>query len=175
MFGLAAVFFFSVTGITLNHPGWFFANAQSSQSFSGAVDTAWVSGDDVNKLDVVETLRATHNVRGRLSGFEIDDSECVVVFKGPGYSADAYIDRDTGEYSLTETRAGFVAVMNDLHKGRDTGPAWSLVIDITSLLLCIASATGLILLLYIKKRRRLGIAVAFAGTILVAVIYAVFV
>ena len=28
MFGLAAVLFFSVTGLTLNHPDWFFGNVE---------------------------------------------------------------------------------------------------------------------------------------------------
>ena len=35
MFGLAVVLFFSVTGITLNHPDWFFGGAQSSREAEG--------------------------------------------------------------------------------------------------------------------------------------------
>ena len=29
-----------------------------------------------------------------------------------------------------------MAVLNDLHKGRDTGPAWSLLIDLSAAALC---------------------------------------
>ena len=50
-------------------------------------------------------------------------------FKGPGYAADAFIDRESGHYKLTPIDHGFIAVINDLHKGRDTGPVWSVVID----------------------------------------------
>jgi len=40
-----------------------------------------------------------------------------------------FLDRATGAYDLTEPRMGFVALMNDLHKGRDSGRVWSWVID----------------------------------------------
>ena len=40
---------------------------------------------------------------------------------------DVFIDRATGRYELTETRMGFFAVMNDLHKGRDSGKAWAVL------------------------------------------------
>jgi uncharacterized protein len=112
MFGLAAVLFFSATGITLNHPDWFFGEAQRSVQSEGKIDPRWLhrkapgagsSPEDpadlsrqVNKLDVVEFLRQTYGIRGALAEFKVDESECVVTFKGPGYAADAFIDRDAG-------------------------------------------------------------------------------
>ena len=79
----------------------------------------------VSKLEIVEHLRNAHTIRGALADFRVDDAECVISFKGPGYAADAFIDRESGHYRLTETYHGFIAVINDLHKGRDTGPVWS--------------------------------------------------
>ena len=38
MFGLAAVLFFSATGITLNHPDWFFGEARRSVQAQGTID-----------------------------------------------------------------------------------------------------------------------------------------
>ena len=55
----------------------------------------------------------------------MDDEQCELSFKGPGYEADAIIDRDTGKYDLNVTRYGFAAVLNDLHKGRNSGKRWS--------------------------------------------------
>ena len=43
-----------------------------------------------------------------------------------------------------------MAVINDLHKGRDTGPAWAAVIDVSAGLMVVISLTGLVLLFYIK-------------------------
>jgi len=43
--------------------------------------------------------------------------QIAINFKGPGYTADTFIDRATGSYEITETRMGWGAVINDLHKG----------------------------------------------------------
>jgi hypothetical protein len=178
MFGLAAILFFSVTGLTLNHPDWFFAGAERSTQAEGRLDTKWLHLDassaapgneadpsrQVAKLEVVEHLRKAHSVRGALAEFRVDDRECLVTFKGPGYAADAFIDRDTGRYNLTQTYHGFIAVVNDLHKGRDTGPIWSVVIDASAVLMTVVSLTGLILLFYLRLRRSPGLAVVLVGT-----------
>ncbi len=119
----------------------------------------------VAKLEVVEHLRETHAIRGALADFRVDETECMVTFKGPGYAADAFIDRESGHYSLTQTYHGFIAVINDLHKGRDTGPVWSVVIDISAVLLTVISLTGLVLLFYLKLRRKPGVIVALLGTV----------
>lgn len=191
MFGLFVLLFFSATGITLNHPDWFYGGAETSAEAKGTLDPKWVkiptstaattaapadAGPDqaagVAKLEVVEHLRAAHHVRGALASFTADDRECVVTFKGPGYAADAFIDRADGTYKITETSHGLVAVMNDLHKGRDTGPVWSVVIDASALLMIVASLSGLILLFYIKRRRVPGVVVGIVGTLVVlALVY----
>ncbi|HZW31286.1 MAG TPA: PepSY-associated TM helix domain-containing protein [Isosphaeraceae bacterium] len=184
MFGLATVLFFSVTGITLNHPKWFFGESERLTQAEGQVNREWLhvpapgasSGAEsdpsgqVAKLEVVEHLRRAHGVRGALADFRVDPAECTVSFKGPGYAADAFIDRDTGHYNLTETYHGFVAVINDLHKGRDTGPVWSVIIDVSAVLLTIISLTGLTLLFYLKLRRRPGLVVSLIGTIVLVAI-----
>jgi hypothetical protein len=172
--------FFSVTGITLNHADWF-SGVQSSTDAEGTLDVRWVRAREetlpdadllagVDRLQVVEHLRKTHGIRGALAGFIADERECVVTFKGPGYSADAFIDRGSGSYRLNQTSQGFVAVMNDFHKGRDTGSRWSAVIDVSAGLLTFASLSGLTLLFYIKRRRAAGLAVALVATLAVVAV-----
>ena len=99
----------------------------------------------------------------------------MIVFKGPGYSADVFIDRNSGAYSLTEIKTGAVAILNDLHKGRDSGTAWSWVIDISAVLMIFVSVTGLALLFYLKKRRRSGLIVTLAGFLLLVLAWAIWV
>jgi len=175
MFSLAVVLFFSVTGITLNHPDWFPKWAERRGEAAGRVDARWLHAGTpsavVDKLEVVEHLRKAHGVRGALAEFRVDDEECLVTFKGPGYAADAFIERGTGKYTLTETSHGFVAVINDLHKGRDTGKAWSVVIDLSAALITVVSLTGLVLLFYLKLRRVPGLVIALAGTAAAAAVY----
>jgi hypothetical protein len=184
MFGLAAVLFFSVTGITLNHPDWFFGGEERQVQAEGQVDLKWLrvsssaagSRDEsdqsaqVAKLEVVEHLRKDHKIRGALADFRVEDRECMVTFKGPGYAGDAFIDRETGRYTLTQTYHGFIAVINDLHKGRDTGPVWSLVIDLSAALMTIISLTGLAMIFYLKLRRGPGLVVSLLGTVVVVAI-----
>jgi uncharacterized protein len=189
MFGLATVLFFSVTGITLNHPDWFFGNAERRTQSDGQVELRWlhvgppapaVEGDgsagapdltkEVAKLEVVEHLRKTHGIRGAVADFRVDENECTVSFKGPGYAADAFVDRASGHYNVIQTEHGFVAVINDLHKGRDTGPVWSAVIDVSAVILTVISLTGLVLIFFLKLRRRPGLIVGLVGAaVLVAI------
>jgi hypothetical protein len=95
----------------------------------------------------------------------------VVTFKGPGYAADAFIDRDTGHYTVTQSYHGVIAVLNDLHKGRDSGPAWSILIDASAILLTLISLSGLILLFYLKLRRVPGMIEVIVGTVLVVALF----
>ncbi len=173
MLGLAMLLFFSVTGLTLNHPGWFTAGPARSVEAEGTLEPAWVQPgpeDNVARLEVVEHLRKTHHVRGALSDFRIDDIECMVTFKGPGYAADALIDRENGRYRFSETAHGLVAILNDLHKGRDTGPVWSVFIDVSAILAALMSLSGLGLLFFLKRRRGPGLAVALLGTVIVVLL-----
>jgi hypothetical protein len=162
LFALAAVLFFGVTGLTLNHPDWFFAGSERTVQVEGRIEARWLR-DPVDRLAIVEHLRRTHGVRGSLSDFRVDEPECSVSFKGPGLSADAFIDRATGAYRLTQSSHGFVAVLNDLHKGRDTGTAWSVVIDVAAVATTVIALTGLVLLFYLKRRRIPGLIVALVG------------
>ncbi len=185
MFGLAAVLFFSATGLTLNHPDWFYSGAERRDDTEGDLDRKWLNpespkgttssasdeGRDVAKLEIVEHLRKTHGVRGALAEFRTDEAECLVTFKGPGYAADAFIDRASGHYRLSQAYHGFVALINDLHKGRDSGPVWSVLIDVSAVVMTVISLTGLILLFYLKLRRIPGLVAIGVGTAVVVGVF----
>ncbi len=177
MVSFALVFFFAVTGLTLNHADKF-GDQMSTKEVKGKLELRWVRTPDtlkIAKLDIVEYLRSTYGIRAALTDFRIDDSQIGVSFKGPGFAADAFINRETGEYELTRTSAGFVGIINDLHKGRDTGPVWSMVIDIAAVLLTLVSLTGMLLLLFLKKRRFSGLLVAALGLLLGYIIYKIWI
>jgi uncharacterized protein len=169
MFGLVAILFFSVTGLTLNHPTWTFGSVSKEETQTGQMPGKWLK-PDVSKLEVVEHLRKENRVRGLVDNFTIDDTECSITLKGPAYSADIFLNRETGSYEVTQRYAGLTAFMNDLHKGRDSGKAWSLVIDLSAVILIIVSLTGIALLLYIKRRRGKGFLATVGGFAVLAVI-----
>jgi len=171
MVSFAILFFFAVTGITLNHQAWF-SNARTVQ-VKGQIPQKWLQ--DVAKLEIVEYLRKTNGVKAALADFRIEDEQCQLSFKGPGYSADAFIDRANGTYELTETRQGLVAVLNDLHKGRDSGTAWAWIIDVSAGLMTLVSVTGLDLIFFLQKRRASGLLAVAIGAVLCWVVYVVWV
>ncbi len=178
MVSFAIVLFFSVTGLTLNHPTWLGGDQQLEVKHKGTMNVNWVNNPDTNKiakLEVVEFLRKTYAVKGVVSEFRIDDAELSVSLKGPAYSCDAFIDRETGKYEVTEIKMGVMALMNDLHKGRDSGSGWSWVIDISAVFLIIISLSGLILLCFLKKKRVAGLVTGIIGLLICYLIYAIFV
>jgi hypothetical protein len=178
MVSFAIVLFFSVTGLTLNHPSWFGGDKQVVIKHEGKLNAGWVNNPDTNKLaklEIVELLRKRYGIKGAVSEVRIDDVEVSISFKGPAYSCDVFIDREKGTYEVSEIKMGIVAVMNDLHKGRDSGPGWSWVIDLSAGFLILISLSGLILLCFIKKRRVAGFIAGVIGLAVCYLIYLIFV
>jgi hypothetical protein len=99
----------------------------------------------------------------------------MVAFQGPGYSATAFIDRDSGRYDLTIVDQGPVALLNDLHKGRHSGGVWSLVVDLSAIVMALAGVTGLWLLFYLRRRRTSGLLTALIGGLVLIVLFYLFV
>ena len=104
-----------VTGIMLNHPDWFSHGRESVRQIKGRLEAKWITGAGatVQKLEVVKFLRRAHAIKGAVGEFRIEEAVCDVSFKGPGYSA----------------------ILNDLHKDRDSGRGWSLIIDLSVVLM----------------------------------------
>lgn len=171
------LFFFAITGITLNHTEWF-EDQQKTTNAKGKLEASWVAVADTNaikKLEIVEFIRNKHHVTGAISEFVIDEDQCTISFNGPGYTADVFVERTSGAYELSETRTGLFGVLNDLHKGRDSGKVWKWVIDISAVLMVLVSFTGLMMLWFLKKKRVAGFLTVLGGAILSWIIYRLFV
>lgn len=173
MVSFVIVLFFAVTGLTLNHPDWF-DGKETINHFTGQVPSKWVMGKDtvaIAKFEIVQFLKQAHHIKGEVNEFIIDDSQCAFSFIGPGYIADAVVNRDNGTYNVNEASLGLVAVMNDLHKGRDTGKRWSLLIDIAAIFMSLLSLTGIIMICFMKKKRFSGFVLAIGGGLICYLVY----
>lgn len=170
MSSLLIVFFFAITGITLNHPDWPPGQSEQFTEAEGTLPVNWRSGDEVDWIEIVEHLRSAHAVRAPLVDYRIDDFEGSLSFKSPGSSADIFFDPDSGSYQITLVRSGPVGVLNELHRGANAGQGWRWVIDVTGALLALLSLTGIGLLLYLKKFRVSALLTMVAGSFLVLLI-----
>src|SRR5690606_20652899 len=72
---------------------------------------------------------------------------------GPGRDAWLAIDRAGGTVEYERTDRGWVSYLNDLHKGRNAGPAWGWFIDVFALACVVFTVTGLLLLQMHARQR----------------------
>jgi len=170
MTSLLIVLFFSITGITLNHPTWTFGQDPVSATVSGTLPPDVVRGGTIDFLAVSEFLRSGQHVTGEVTDHSTQNGEGSISYRGPGYAADVSFRLADRSFTLTGQKSGLVAVFNDLHKGRHTSTLWKWVIDITAGLLVMMSITGIALQLTIKRTRALGLALAAVGTVVSVVL-----
>jgi len=148
---LVGLLLFTLTGITLNHASQIESKPQVSTSraqlppallpaITATAEAAplppavatWIA--DKLQLDVAE--RAA----------EWSPEEIYLSLPRPGGDAWLRIARDTGELEYERTDRGWVSYLNDLHKGRHTGAAWSWFIDLFALACLVFAITGLFIL-----------------------------
>ncbi len=173
MFAFLMMLFFAITGFVLNHEDWFAQWGSSHRDVHGTIAVASLTGPD--RLQVVEALRSSFGAVGAVSTFDVDADSIHVEMKGPGRQMDAEIDRRTGATDVSVELKGLAVRLDDLHRGKDSGTAWSLVIDASALLLFLGSLTGIFMWFTLPRRRKLGMISLVAGIAACAVIYFVWV
>jgi len=146
---LVGLFLFAVTGITLNHAASIPATPVVSEQ------TATLPAPLVERLETFpedttdpvpgavarwasEALSIT--IAGRPT--ETTPDEVYVALAEPGGDGWLTIDRATGESVHERTTRGWVAYLNDLHKGRNTGVVWFWFIDVFAVACIVFAVTG---------------------------------
>lgn len=164
MTSLLVVLFFAVTGVTLNHPTWFGASTPQTQTTTGVLPTSAAGDGTADPLAISEYLRSDAGVTGQVTAHAETSAGGTIDYEGPGTTASVTYT-STGAYTLKSTSYGLVGVLNDLHKGRHTGTSFSWVIDMSGGLLALVATTGLVLQLYIRRSRRLGLVLVGSGAV----------
>jgi hypothetical protein len=91
--------------------------------------------------------------------------ELAIAFKEPGEVWDLSVAKATGRVTGRQEQYGWIALVNNLHRGRYTGPTWRWVIDFSAAVIVLACLTGFVLWLALPPRQKLGIAMVVAGTV----------
>lgn len=171
MIALLVILFFGFSGLTLNHPTWTFGDAVNSKTESGTLPIEITDGNgNVDFLAVSEYIREEYNVGGHVDSYDVVNGQGSIAYKNAGYAADLFFDVASKKFELKIEQQGWVGVMNDLHKGRDTSSTWKWIIDISAIFLVVVSITGLLMQLFLRKRRRTALLSAVAGAIALLVL-----
>ncbi len=162
---LVGMILFSVTGFTLNHAAGIEAHPKVS-SRTGTIDDAVrrslaaplaQARDHKGKAELPPALQAwirSHwdvDTAGRLA--EWSDAEIYLSLPRPGGDAWLRLDPSDGQIEYERTDRGWLSYANDLHKGRNTGAAWSWFIDLFAGAALVFSITGLFILKMHAGRR----------------------
>lgn len=175
----AALTLFTVTGITLNHASAIGANPVVESGTAQLPDE--LRAELRKQRDAVEQNAAVFIdwAEGAfdlsLSGAAAEWSAEELYLSAPGPGRDAWVSIDvaSGAAKFEATDRGWVAYFNDLHKGRNTGIAWMIFIDIVAVAVLFFSITGLILL-WIQARLRTSTWPLVGGGVVLVVVLMIF-
>ncbi len=173
MLGLLILLLFGITGFTINHEDWFGATTPRLHESHGPVSPELLAHND--SLLIVEHLRQDFHITGAMTSYDDVGDSIEVAFKEPGQLWNVEINKTTAQAQVHAEAYNFIAVLDNLHRGRYTGPAWHWVIDISALLIVLACFTGVVLWLTLPKRRQLGLAAVAIGVLGVLLIYLILV
>jgi len=164
---LIGMLLFSVTGITLNHAADIpttpvVSRAQAvlpAPQLDELRQVAKRAVDDSTAAAMPEAtsawLAAALDVRVEGHAVEWSADEVYVSLPRPGGDAWINVDLASGDVERETIDRGAVSYLNDLHKGRNTGFAWSLFLDVFAVACLLFSLSGLWLLQLHSKGRRL--------------------
>jgi hypothetical protein len=167
---LIGMLLFAITGITLNHAGQIEAKpvvVSRKAILPPALLADLAKGPEEGKRPLPVTLEPWLDkaVGAEVAGREGDwtAEEVYVALARPGGDGWVSIDRETGAVEHEKTTRGAISLLNDLHKGRNSGKAWSWFIDIFAAACVIFTVTGLILLQFHARARPLTWPLVAAG------------
>jgi len=178
---LVGMVLFAVTGFTLNHSGSLEGSAQRVTR-TLTLPPALLGQLGTEPADEAPLPREVRRWIGDALGRHVpaapaewSGDEIYLALPRPGGDAWLTIDRGSGELEYEQSDRGLVAWLNDLHKGRNTGAAWSLFIDVFAGACLVFSLTGLFILALHARQRTSVWPLVTLGAVLPALLILLFI
>lgn len=150
---LIAMLLFAATGLTLNnstrieaHPQVSSKQAQLPKDLLAHLNAAEHKDKEAIPTELRSWLDKQLAVGIDQQTGEWSADELYLSLPRPGGDAWLRIDLGSGKVEYEKTDRGWISYFNDLHKGRNTGSAWSWFIDIFAVACLVFCITGLFLL-----------------------------
>lgn len=150
---LIGMLLFAFTGVTLNHAGAIEAKPEVSErqgqlpdALMAVLSSAPQTGRGPVPSSLSDWLGAEFGLSLNGRDADLSANELYIALPRPGGDAWLSIDRSDGAVTYEVTNRGWISYLNDLHKGRNTGEAWSWFLDVFAGACIVFCATGLFLL-----------------------------
>ena len=174
---LIGLMLFAITGFTLNHAAEIEASPASIERTAQLPPAllARVKPDDAPDSKKPLPADVAKFVGEKLEMPTAGDAEWSIdtvylALPRPGGDGWISIDRETGAVTSEVSSRGWVAYLNDLHKGRNSGPVWKWFIDIFVLACVVFTLTGLVLLWMHSRHRKSTWPLVAAGLVIPALL-----
>jgi hypothetical protein len=151
-FAFIALMFFSATGLLLNHPEWFH-NEGAPVERHVQFDPAGLKAKSAAVLGKMLADRGM--VHGVYASGDIDGDLALLRFEGVTGNTSVTLELSSGKTDIAWQKATALTVLNDLHRGKNAGPAWKWLIDISAGLFLVLSLIGYVL--FFSMRHKLPI------------------
>ena len=177
---LMGLLLFSVTGFTLNHAAQIEAQPKTTK-IERQVPQATLTGLASVSANVPLTpvqataIRGATGVDVRGATVDADEDGIYLTLSAPGVDSTLEISRIDGRATYERTDRGLIAVLNDLHKGRHSGPVWAMFIDLIAIACVVFSVTGFGLLWLYARGRRVTWPLVALGLVLPFILFLLFV
>ena len=172
---LGLLIFFCVTGIFLNHVSWFASDGgveNRSEALPGDLTEAFKSSQSPPVDRLLSLVKERYGLEHpRKVEIDMELGELTLDYPLPAGYAFVTVVVEESLMEVEVQKGTMVAILNDLHKGRHTGRAWSWVLDGSALGIMLVSVTGFIILFQQAKWRRSGLAAAATGVLTPWLIY----
>lgn len=161
-FAFLALTFFAGTGLLLNNPNWFSAqskdiNIQLTVPASVLTQAKALENPAPLLLDTVRVLAKPQTLSGKFKSSDLVDGEMDMRLEGAKGHTDIAIAMDTGGTNITITPESTLDTLKNLHRGKNVGVVWKLVIDISAIIILILSFAGYVLFFSLRKRKTISL------------------
>ena len=177
-FAFAALLFFAVTGVLLNHPNWFAAEEPRTAPVKLTLTSAQL--EELRSTQVPAPMLARMVAEQTALYGEYEDGETAgdqifVRLRGARGSSSVRASLRDGTVTVVSERTTTIGLLNALHRGEHTGTAWRTSIDVAAgILIALALVGYAIFFSMINKRLRTALILTGVSVLGIVMFFAAF-
>ena len=165
-----ALVFFASTGLLLNNPDWFEGKPKSAALSTTLPPDMLARAQAAKDPDraLAEAVAQRLDLRGVYQKPRPNDPPGKLRLRGVTGGAEIAVDRATGAARVKTERVNALTLLTNLHKGKNAGQAWHLLIDAFAVTVLCLSLLGYFLFFTLRFRLRTGLiltGVTLAGAV----------